>query len=1057
MQAPDFDPVSVLGQRVQVFWPIDKEWYSGRFVYFNEQLGKHVVRYDEDQLQEPIVLRVELRKGRLKLLQGLTAAPEARKRPPGRPKKEVFGDADRRNCQQLLDVLTQIQDGGKGKRQVAELFVKLPERKELPRYYRLIKEPMDVERILGRLERQEYTDAATFRSDAELMFSNALLFNERSSQVAKDAVQLKALFGSLYVELMANKPVAATNLEPASPTGGQAQQPGDMGAAAAAVGRTAEASPAEGVKDQASAGHHFTKLKVKLRPLPISAATSTSAGATATLGKGQPQTMAVDDTQSDPIAGKKRVADLASSPTGAKKSRAAYQADPPTPSATHGASGATGKVLVGRSLRLFWPMDKVWYEGEVVSFDHASGTYMVRYYADGLEETVDVHKEEREGHLEWKTGTPGRPHPPAPETHKPREQEDAARPGTGTGRSRGSKKVPAASEPEAPVLDALGAEDMETETPAPEAPAQEASADQSAGGTEAGGQGTGASAGDTGLTEEERRRCINMLDMVRDYLDSDDRRLSMPFVRLPERDELPDYYRHVLQPMDFVTLYTRLSKKEYATGSVAAFLADGQRMFTNAHRYNAEHSQVYEDATVLLQLFCTKAAQAFPAYADQLCATDRAHSVAAEAPDLRSAGGAAGKAGDLRSMGDATGKAGDLPLEEVEKTDRKKKRRRQGEEKALEAALVARDAQAESAASKHDAAAAVQAQGTGSKGEGDCNGVGGQSAASSGWSLVGRCLKVYWPLDHKWYRGRVLWWDGPSGKHQVRYEEDGDVEMLDLSQEQVVWDTETKSGAKGEPRIGRPPKKSTLAQRRDPIELASPASSSQGGLDDDARDWCKAVLDMLWQAENSRNVRMASPFEALPGRQVMPEYYKVILQPMDLVTISIQLGTGRYSDTKQFVADLERVFSNAQRYNHDASEIYQYSLELQKLLQQQVAQKSKQDEARRVGGAGTAAERTRSGVGGTSTPCSTPTRPSQQEEGSLVGRRVRIYWPTEKEWFSGRVMKCNKVTGEHQVKYDDGDKEWLDLEAEKVQWLGDGLQSPSVVSKSGKSDSKKKR
>ena len=53
--------------------------------------------------------------------------------------------------------------------------------------------------------------------------------------------------------------------------------------------------------------------------------------------------------------------------------------------------------------------------------------------------------------------------------------------------------------------------------------------------------------------------------------------------------------------------------------------------------------------------------------------------------------------------------------------------------------------------------------------------------------LVGRPLRVYWPLDRTWYKGVVKSYDRFEGKHLIAYDEDGEEELLDLKKEKVGW------------------------------------------------------------------------------------------------------------------------------------------------------------------------------------------------------------------------------------------------------------------------------
>ncbi|XP_074267916.1 DNA mismatch repair protein MSH6 isoform X2 [Silene latifolia] len=56
----------------------------------------------------------------------------------------------------------------------------------------------------------------------------------------------------------------------------------------------------------------------------------------------------------------------------------------------------------------------------------------------------------------------------------------------------------------------------------------------------------------------------------------------------------------------------------------------------------------------------------------------------------------------------------------------------------------------------------------------------------------------------------------------------------------------------------------------------------------------------------------------------------------------------------------------------------------------------------------------------------------------VVSRRIRVYWPLDKEWYEGCVKAYDKSVGKHLVEYDDADEELIDLSKEKIQWIEDG-------------------
>lgn len=51
----------------------------------------------------------------------------------------------------------------------------------------------------------------------------------------------------------------------------------------------------------------------------------------------------------------------------------------------------------------------------------------------------------------------------------------------------------------------------------------------------------------------------------------------------------------------------------------------------------------------------------------------------------------------------------------------------------------------------------------------------------------------------------------------------------------------------------------------------------------------------------------------------------------------------------------------------------------------------------------------------------------------LVGRRVRVFWASDKTWYSGSLGEYSASSGKHLCQYDDGETEWLNLGREKYE------------------------
>ncbi|VDN16793.1 unnamed protein product, partial [Dibothriocephalus latus] len=66
---------------------------------------------------------------------------------------------------------------------------------------------------------------------------------------------------------------------------------------------------------------------------------------------------------------------------------------------------------------------------------------------------------------------------------------------------------------------------------------------------------------------------------------------------LPSKEEYPDYYTVITEPIDLTMIKERMDSNRYSTHQ--AMVADLRLMFNNAKHYNEENSQVYRDAVSL--------------------------------------------------------------------------------------------------------------------------------------------------------------------------------------------------------------------------------------------------------------------------------------------------------------------------------------------------------------------------------------------------------------------------------------------------------------------------
>ena len=71
---------------------------------------------------------------------------------------------------------------------------------DIPNYFRIIQQPMDLSTIAKKLAARQYRSAEDFKKDLGLMFNNCSTFNEESDSVHQNGLQLNELFVELWAQ-----------------------------------------------------------------------------------------------------------------------------------------------------------------------------------------------------------------------------------------------------------------------------------------------------------------------------------------------------------------------------------------------------------------------------------------------------------------------------------------------------------------------------------------------------------------------------------------------------------------------------------------------------------------------------------------------------------------------------------------------------------------------------------------------------------------------------------------------------------------------------------------
>ena len=83
---------------------------------------------------------------------------------------------------------------------------------KIPLYPNIIKSPMDLGTILNKLKRNEFTNILEFHNDVQLVWYNAMKFNEPGSNIYKAAENLEKAWNWRFKELFKD-PTASTSVK----------------------------------------------------------------------------------------------------------------------------------------------------------------------------------------------------------------------------------------------------------------------------------------------------------------------------------------------------------------------------------------------------------------------------------------------------------------------------------------------------------------------------------------------------------------------------------------------------------------------------------------------------------------------------------------------------------------------------------------------------------------------------------------------------------------------------------------------------------------------------
>ncbi|XP_078341270.1 protein polybromo-1-like isoform X7 [Crassostrea virginica] len=167
---------------------------------YNEE--DSLVYQDADQLEKVLKTRwkqiCHVIESRRAALSKSTDTCINRRKPAGRLKAKSQTLLPVR-LQEMYDAVSNYQDA-KG-RDLALPFLKLPLKTDYPDYYEVIKKPIDMQKILLKMQQNQYESIEDMTADFVQMFDNACKYNEPDSLIYKDALTLQRLVLEKKMEL----------------------------------------------------------------------------------------------------------------------------------------------------------------------------------------------------------------------------------------------------------------------------------------------------------------------------------------------------------------------------------------------------------------------------------------------------------------------------------------------------------------------------------------------------------------------------------------------------------------------------------------------------------------------------------------------------------------------------------------------------------------------------------------------------------------------------------------------------------------------------------------
>ncbi|XP_054072653.1 protein polybromo-1 isoform X12 [Rissa tridactyla] len=420
------------------------------------------------------------------------------------------------------------------------------------------------------------------------------------------------------------------------------------------------------------------------------------------------------------------------------------------------------------------------------------------------------------------------------------------------------------------------------------------------------------------------------------------RLISELFQKLPSKVQYPDYYAIIKEPIDLKTIAQRIQNGTYK--SIHAMAKDIDLLAKNAKTYNEPGSQVFKDANAIKKIFNMKKAEI-------------EHSELAKSSlRIRTPNLTASKLTGPSSQG--KGSVGD----ERNSSNKYYRNKRSAQGDRLSAITMALQYGSES-----DEDAALAAAARYEEGESEAESITSFMDTSNPlyqlYDTVRSCRNnqgqlISEPFFHlpskKKYPDYYQQIKTPISLQQIRTKlKNHEYETLDQLEADLnlMFENAKRYNVPNSAIYKRVLKMQQVMQakkkelaRRDDIEdgdsmISSATSDTGSSKRKSKKNIRKQRMKILYNAvlearESGTGRRLCDLFMVKPSKKDYPDYYKIILEPMDLKMIEHNIRNDKYVGEEAMIEDMKLMFRNARHYNEEGSQVYNDAHMLEKILKE---------------------------------------------------------------------------------------------------------------------------